>query len=167
MSFKNVFEKKVHCQELGVPLNATLTQIKTAYRMLALRYHPDKNLNFNKPAATKKFLRVKAAYDYLQKHAENDDIFLIKKTFSENINSICENFINEVFSFNNFFCSSNFFNFCTAPPNNQPPIRHNLLLTFEEYLHGTVKKLLINPPFTAIQQQKKLLEVRVFAGATP
>ncbi|MEJ2549261.1 MAG: VWA domain-containing protein [Anaerolineales bacterium] len=47
---------------LGVPRNATLTQIKHAYRQAASRLHPDKNVA---PGETELFLDVSRAYEVL------------------------------------------------------------------------------------------------------
>lgn len=49
---------------LGVPKNADEKKIKKAYRKLAIKYHPDKNLE-DKEAATKKFQQVSEAYEVL------------------------------------------------------------------------------------------------------
>lgn len=49
---------------LGVKKDATQEEIKSAYRKLALQYHPDKNLS-NKAEAEKKFQEINAAYDIL------------------------------------------------------------------------------------------------------
>ncbi|RHY77618.1 hypothetical protein DYB38_003868 [Aphanomyces astaci] len=48
---------------LGVPTNATDVEIKKAYRRLAIKLHPDKNLN--DPAASANFQKVGAAYQIL------------------------------------------------------------------------------------------------------
>ncbi|KAJ2599189.1 hypothetical protein GGF39_002336 [Coemansia sp. RSA 1721] len=45
---------------LGVTQDATATEIKRAYRRLALRYHPDRN-----PGAGGEFVRIQYAYDVL------------------------------------------------------------------------------------------------------
>lgn len=51
-------------QELGVEKTASTEEIKKAYKKLALKYHPDRNLN-NKDAAEEKFKKVSSAYDVL------------------------------------------------------------------------------------------------------
>ena len=48
---------------LGLTKNATQSEIKSAYRKLAVKYHPDKNPG-NK-AAEEKFKKITAAYDVL------------------------------------------------------------------------------------------------------
>uniref|UniRef100_A0A0N5AWF2 J domain-containing protein n=1 Tax=Syphacia muris TaxID=451379 RepID=A0A0N5AWF2_9BILA len=50
---------------LGVPKNATQEDIKKAYRKLALKYHPDKNLNGD-PEKTEKFKEVNYANRILE-----------------------------------------------------------------------------------------------------
>jgi tetratricopeptide (TPR) repeat protein len=60
------------CYELlGVPQNATLEEIKQAYRRLARKYHPD--VNQNDPAAIDKFRMVQEAYEIL-KRSDNKDL---------------------------------------------------------------------------------------------
>jgi curved DNA-binding protein CbpA len=49
---------------LGVPRNATLDDIKVAYRRLARKYHPD--VNQNDPTTTEKFRLVQEAYTILK-----------------------------------------------------------------------------------------------------
>ncbi len=56
---------------LGVPRNATLDDIKVAYRRLARKYHPD--VNQNDPTTTDKFRLVQEAYNML-KDADKDDL---------------------------------------------------------------------------------------------
>jgi hypothetical protein len=48
---------------LGVSPSSTTDAIKKAYRINAIKYHPDKN--FGDPEFTKKFLEIKEAYDNL------------------------------------------------------------------------------------------------------
>ena len=48
---------------LEVQHDATIEQIKKAYRKLALKWHPDKNVG--RPDAVEMFRKIKAAYDCL------------------------------------------------------------------------------------------------------
>jgi len=57
-------EMKCHYETLGVPLDADQAQIKSAYRRLALKWHPDKNRE-NPDSATEQFKLVQSAYDVL------------------------------------------------------------------------------------------------------
>jgi molecular chaperone DnaJ len=56
--------KRDFYEVLGVSKNATEAEIKSAYLKLAMKYHPDKNLN-NKEEAEKKFKEVGEAYEVL------------------------------------------------------------------------------------------------------
>lgn len=61
---------------LGIEIGATEEQIKKAYRLNAIKYHPDKN--FGDPYFAKTFIAIKDAYDNLidpQKRAEFDIIY--------------------------------------------------------------------------------------------
>ena len=53
---------------LGVTKNATADEIKTAYRTLAFKYHPDRNPGDT--AAEEKFKQISAAYDVLGDEAK-------------------------------------------------------------------------------------------------
>ncbi|MDR2708387.1 MAG: molecular chaperone DnaJ [Elusimicrobiota bacterium] len=55
--------KRDYYETLGVPKSATADQIKSAYRKLALQYHPDKNPGDK--AAEEKFKEINEAYDVL------------------------------------------------------------------------------------------------------
>uniref|UniRef100_A0A1Q3F275 DnaJ homolog subfamily C member 21 n=1 Tax=Culex tarsalis TaxID=7177 RepID=A0A1Q3F275_CULTA len=55
---------KCHYEVLGLTRTAEDDEIKKAYRKLALRWHPDKNLD-NPEEANQQFLLVQAAYDVL------------------------------------------------------------------------------------------------------
>ncbi len=57
--------QKNHHSILGLATGATKKQIKSAYRKLALKYHPDRNPS---AGAARKFQEIKEAYDYLLDH---------------------------------------------------------------------------------------------------
>ena len=56
-------EKRDYYEVLGVTRTATDSEIKTAYRRLAVRYHPDKNPN--DATAEDKFKEAAEAYSVL------------------------------------------------------------------------------------------------------
>src|SRR5881409_2213073 len=55
-------EKRDYYDVLGVPRGASKDEVKTAYRKLALQYHPDRNKD---PGATEKFKEISEAYAIL------------------------------------------------------------------------------------------------------
>jgi curved DNA-binding protein CbpA len=54
---------------LGISENATSSQIKAAYRVTAMKYHPDKN---NSPLADDKMKKINEAYDVLSDKQKRD-----------------------------------------------------------------------------------------------
>lgn len=56
------WDNKTYYDILGVSRNATLEEIKKAYRKLAIKYHPDKNKS---PNAHNIFVKIKEAYEVL------------------------------------------------------------------------------------------------------
>ncbi|PZU96338.1 MAG: molecular chaperone DnaJ [Pseudanabaena sp.] len=85
---------------LGVPRNATLDDIKVAYRRLARKYHPD--VNQDDPTTTDKFRLVQEAY----------------KTLKDSDKSILGN---DMFAKNKVVDNADSKRASTAPPHNPPP----------------------------------------------
>jgi len=52
-----------HYQVLGIPRSASAAEIKSAFKKLALRYHPDRNPDY--PAAEEKFKEINRSYQIL------------------------------------------------------------------------------------------------------
>ena len=55
--------KRDYYEVLGVARNASVDEIKKAYRKMAIKYHPDKNPN--NPEAEEKFKEAAEAYEIL------------------------------------------------------------------------------------------------------
>ncbi|NJD05503.1 MAG: molecular chaperone DnaJ, partial [Methylococcaceae bacterium] len=55
--------KEDYYELLGVPRNASDSDIKKSFRRLAMKYHPDRNTG--NPDAEEKFKKIKEAYEIL------------------------------------------------------------------------------------------------------
>jgi hypothetical protein len=64
--------RRQHLRTLGLKRGATLEQVKSAYRKLAARYHPDKAPEAKKAAATAKFVELGRAKDWLLADLEKE-----------------------------------------------------------------------------------------------
>ncbi|KAF2636541.1 DnaJ-domain-containing protein [Massarina eburnea CBS 473.64] len=61
-----------HYAVLGLSSNATLDDVKKAYKALALKYHPDRVGEAGKEAATEMMAKLNVAYDVLSKKLKGD-----------------------------------------------------------------------------------------------
>ena len=57
--------KKDYYDTLGVPKNASVEDIKKAYRKLAMKHHPDRNQGDGHKISEEKFKEAKEAYEML------------------------------------------------------------------------------------------------------
>jgi hypothetical protein len=60
-------KRRIYLEILGLQNNASQDDIKARYRLLAKKFHPDRNKEAN---ANEKFLLIKEAYDYLRSNNE-------------------------------------------------------------------------------------------------
>lgn len=83
-------------QILGVHRNASQEEIERAYRFLALKYHPDKNINEEKES-TEKFKKIQEAYEFLInfKNSKASSFFGFSKKNS--VDDIFDNIFSNVF----------------------------------------------------------------------
>lgn len=116
---------KEYCSILGVSESSTEEEIKTAYRKLAVKHHPDKNQNDK--SAEQKFREITEAYEYL-KNPQN------------RVHNIFSGDINEFFAFRNntTYTSQSFREFRGRRGEN---LRIVLDVTLDDILKG-IKKVL-------------------------
>lgn len=156
---------------LGINKNATSTEIRKAYKKMAVRWHPDKNQD-NKAEAEKKFKEIAEAYQILSDpekkkiydqygknglnggfnnfgghgthfHSTNiDPNEIFREFFGGSFNSFGNN---DQSSFNNFGSGRNFKFSTNIGNNNQKPknniIIHYIECTIEELYKGSNKQI--------------------------
>lgn len=156
---------------LGVNKNATLDEIKKAYRQAALRWHPDKNPD-NKAAAEEKFKQVTEAYNTLSNDSlrkqydkkirsgdnnnnnnnnnKRTEYIFTTTNLNNNFNKIFEEIYENIFRKNDFFddifesdnlSDSSDLSNFSKIKNN--PITYELFCTLEELYYGTTKNISI------------------------
>ena len=68
--------REEHAEVLGISVDASMKEIKTTYRKMALKYHPDKYQaektgNMTKEEAEEHFKKCSAAYEYFMERNED------------------------------------------------------------------------------------------------
>ncbi len=161
---------------LEIDKNASESEIKKAYRKLALKYHPDKNKGDK--TAEEKFKKISEAYAVLsdkekkeqydrfgsagfQQRYSQEDIFR-----NSNINDILNEFgFGSAFGFNSFFGNETASPFCKRRGNVRREVPkgqdvvYELPLTIKEIFSGTKKEI----SFT-VQGQKEALTIKIPKG---
>ncbi len=68
---------------LGLPEIATLGQVKSAYRKLVMRYHPDKCSDADRAMCTKKMADINTAYKTITDYIQNYKYMFTEKAYKE------------------------------------------------------------------------------------
>jgi DnaJ homolog subfamily B member 4 len=163
---------------LEIEKNSDQETIKKSYRKLAMKWHPDKNIN-NKKYAEQKFKEINKAYDILSNTEKKRQYDLYG---TEDIPSV-NNFNYSPFKdpdsvFNQFFGENTdfkFFNNFEKEQQSYSPhvfttttINMDVLVTLEELYLGTIKKLKItrkiyNNSFS-FTKKKEIIKIKIEKG---
>jgi len=119
-------------QVLGIKKEASQAEIMKAYRFLANKYHPDKNLD-KKEEATKKFKEISEAFEIIGDEKKRREFDSVGHFPFSSFNFRSRNSVDDVFS--NLF--SNFFD----TKNSHGGSKVRLKISFEESYFGCVKKV--------------------------
>jgi molecular chaperone DnaJ len=134
--------KADYYEVLGVPRNASEQEIKSAYRKLALKYHPDRNAGDKK--AEEHFKEAAEAYSVLgdsEKRARYDAYGhaglsgMAGAGFDPTIFADFSDIVGDFFGFSDLFGRRR------GGPRRGADLRYNLDLTFDEALFGTEAQL--------------------------
>jgi DnaJ-class molecular chaperone len=126
---------KDYYKTLEVNKDATEQEIKSNYKRLAMKWHPDKNPN-NREEATQKFNEISEAYNVLKDPTK-------RKTYDNFGEAGLDENCNDMGGFNgfgNFDPFSMFKNFFQKE-NDVPDIQISIKMTLEEIYAGTKKKV--------------------------
>ena len=130
---------------LGVAKNAPSNEIKRAYRTLAIKYHPDRNLG-NK-AAEEKFKDINEAYEVLSDQTR-------RVQYDQSISR--KNFINKAGSFSNLGRNNN-----RSGARNGAASRSRVRVDTQDYRPGTTKReRVVSSPRT----QRRDIEAKLTLG---
>ncbi len=141
-------QKRDYYEVLGVDRNASEQELKSAYRRLALQYHPDRNPD-NKEEATERFKEITEAYGVLadpQKRAAYDRYGHagvsgsggFSPDFSSTIFSDFEDIFGDLFGFGGVFGRHR-----RSRAQRGDDLRYDLEISFEEAANGLETKIKI------------------------
>jgi len=144
-------QKRDYYEVLGVPRSCSEQELKSAYRKLALQYHPDRNPD-NKDAAEEKFKEITEAYGVLadpQKrelydrygHAGVSSSGGFTPDFSSTIFSGFEDILQDFFGFGDLFGAGR--GRVRNRPSEGADLRYDLEISFEEAVEGLDTKIKI------------------------
>lgn len=158
-------EEKDYYKILGVPKNASIDDIKKAYRKLALQYHPDRNKS---KSAEEKFKKISEAYAVLSDPEKRKEYDLLgadgyQRKFSQDD-------IFKGFDFSDIFTEFNFsfgdgiferiFGSKFSKGKKGQDIESSITISFEEAYRGTERDLTL----TDITGKEYKLNVKIPAG---
>ncbi len=121
-----------HYDLLGVDKTATENEIKTAYRKLSLKYHPDRNPNDK--IAEDKFKEINEAYQVLSDPEKRQMYDLGGAAYGQHNSPIDEILRNMGFNINIDFANGNPFGKNTSPKKMQ--INHQITISLKDAIFG-------------------------------
>jgi molecular chaperone DnaJ len=143
--------KKDYYQILGIDRNANYDEIKRAYRKLALKYHPDRNIK-NKKEAEEKFKEAAEAYSILSdknKRRQYDQYG--HENYNEFYNQNSDLNVEDIFSsFGDIFndklggFTDGFSDFVETTKKKGENLRIKIRLELNEINNGIIKKIKVN-----------------------
>lgn len=139
--------KRDYYEVLGVSRNASETELKQAYRRLAMKYHPDRATGMDRAEAEQKFKEAKEAYEVLTDarkrsvydqfgHAGVDPSMGGGGGRASNFSDIFGDVFGDIFGASGGTRGS-------GRPGRGSDLRYNLQLTLEEAVFGTTSEIRI------------------------
>ncbi|OIR56577.1 MAG: DnaJ domain protein, involved in translation initiation Psi1 [Amphiamblys sp. WSBS2006] len=166
---------------LGVSKNASDDEIKKAYKVLARKWHPDKNQS-NKQDAERKFKEISQAYETL---SDKNKRKTYDKFGEEGLKSSGQRqggyggaHADPMEMFKQMFGNEGF-NFDDGPgmefprrrqhtqpqPRKQSKVSQNVFCDYKNIIQGVTKKMKMNRTFLSGRQEARILEVKIPRGA--
>lgn len=138
--------KRDYYEVLGVAQNASASDIKSAYRKLAMKYHPDRNPD--DASAEDKFKEASEAYEVL---SDNDKRGRYDRFGHQGVNSQGFQDVNDIFSsFGSIF--EDFFGFSGAAGGGRgrvrrgADLRYDMAIEFDEAVFGVEREVELERP---------------------